>query len=62
MARKSPSGGARRLSDEVESLAREVARDSFSAARRTWRLAGRVGRRGLEWAEETAERLLKELE
>ena len=62
MARKSGSGGTRRLAEEVESLAREVTRDSLSAARRTWRLAGRFGRRGIEWAEEATERLLKELE
>jgi hypothetical protein len=48
------------ITGEVQSLAKNVARDALAAARITLRLAERFGREGLDWAEKTADRVLKD--
>jgi hypothetical protein len=45
---------------EVQTLAHDVARDALSAARLSLRLAERFGREGFDWAEKTADRVLKD--
>lgn len=50
------------LEEEAERLARDVARDTLAAARIGWRIANRVGRIGLQWADDTADKVLRKVE
>ncbi len=61
MAPRAPTTRPRRISDDVETFADEVAHDTVAAARVGWRIMSRVGRQGLEWLERTTDRVLKEL-
>ena len=47
---------------EAERLADDVGRDLIAAARVGWRLANRVGRAGVRWAEKATERLEEAVE
>lgn len=49
------------IAAEVRSLAKDVAHDALAAARIGLRLAERAGRKGFDWAERTAGRVLKDL-
>jgi hypothetical protein len=60
MAASKPPENAPDIAGEVQSLAKDVARDALAAARITLRLAERFGREGLGWAEKTADRVLKD--
>ncbi|MHB8351649.1 MAG: hypothetical protein ACYDFT_03010 [Thermoplasmata archaeon] len=50
------------LRDDAEKLFREMARDGITVARSSLRIAGRIGRLGMAWAEATTERVAGELE
>jgi hypothetical protein len=60
MAASKPPAESQDITGEVQSLAKDVARDALAAARITLRLAERFGREGLDWAEKTADRVLKD--
>jgi hypothetical protein len=59
MSASKPSATPPDIAEEVQSLAKDVARDALAAARISLRLAERFGREGLDWAEKTADRVLK---
>jgi hypothetical protein len=48
------------ITEEVQTLAKDVARDALHAARISLRLAERFGREGFDWMEKTADRVLKD--
>ena len=60
MATSKPREDSPDIAAEVQSLAKDVARDALAAARISLRLAERLGREGLDWAEKTADRVLKD--
>jgi hypothetical protein len=60
MAASKPPVDPPDIAGEVQSLAKDVARDALVAARITLRLAERFGREGLDWAEKTADRVLRD--
>jgi hypothetical protein len=48
------------LAGEAQSLAKDAARDALAAARIGLRIAERLGRQGLGWAEKTVDRVLRD--
>jgi hypothetical protein len=60
MAAVKPPANPPDISQEVQALAKDVARDALAAARISLRVAERFGREGLGWVEKTADRVLKD--
>jgi hypothetical protein len=60
MAASKPPANPPDIAEEVQTLAKDVARDALAAARISLRVAERFGREGLGWVEKTADRVLKE--
>ncbi|MGA7862303.1 MAG: hypothetical protein WCB19_10710 [Thermoplasmata archaeon] len=60
MAASKPPADPPDIAGEVQSLAKDVARDALAAARISLRLVERLGREGFDWAEKTADRILKD--
>jgi hypothetical protein len=60
MAASKPPTPPPDITQEVQTLAKDVARDALHAARISLRLAERFGREGLDWVEKTADRVLKD--
>lgn len=57
-----PNPPRRRLEDDAEQLARDVAHDTVQAAKATWRIATRLGGAALKRAEEATDRVADEIE
>ncbi len=60
MAASKPPADPPDIAAEVQTLAKDVARDALAAARISLRLAERFGRGGLDWVEKAADRVLKD--
>jgi hypothetical protein len=60
MAASKPPTDRPDITHEMQTLVKDVARDALHAARISLRLAERFGREGLDWAEKTTDRVLKD--
>lgn len=60
MAASKPPAGPNNLTEEVQTLAKDVARDALHAARISLKIAERVGRESFDLLEKTADKVLKD--